>query len=176
MKRLFVTLCAALLGMGAQAQQKGDFALGVHAGMTFTEVEFINVKESTRQLGIGVFGQYSLSKHWRLELEGTYHPMTDHVSDLLTGLTVHYLINLDKGDRVKLYPLLGYGVQFVHSETYTEDGFTFKGDNETDGGIQLGAGLQVNVGQRWFVSGEYKYQPGIFADANVVMLGVGYRF
>ena len=57
MKRLFVTLCAALLGMGAQAQQKGDFALGVHAGMTFTEVEFINVKESTRQLGIGVFGQ-----------------------------------------------------------------------------------------------------------------------
>ena len=102
--------------------------------------------------------------------------MTDHVSDLLTGLTVHYLINLDKGDRVKLYPLLGYGVQFVHSETYTEDNFTFKGDNETDGGIQLGAGLQVNVGQRWFVSGEYKYQPGIFADANVVMLGVGYRF
>lgn len=31
MKKLFLTLCVALFAMGAQAQEKGDFAVGVKA-------------------------------------------------------------------------------------------------------------------------------------------------
>lgn len=182
MKKLFLTICVALLSMGAQAQEKGDFAVGVHTGATITkiQIEDLDVEDNTTQWGFGAFGQYNLSNHWRVELEGLYHPMKDHVSDFLVGLDFHYLINLTKDHNVKLYPLLGYALQFVHSETYTEENrgskITVQGSDDTDGGIQLGAGLQVNFADNWFATGEYRWQPGIFGDGHVVMVGVGYRF
>lgn len=176
MKKLFLLMCVMLLAFSAQAQKKGDFAVGLKAGATFTKVEFdnLNVEESITQFGIGAFGQYNLSKHWRAELEGVYHPMKEHVSDFMLGINVHYLFNL--GEYLKIYPILGFAVAFTHSETYTEGGITSEGDNTTDTGIQLGAGLQYNISGNWFISGEYKYQPGIFGDSHVAMAGIGYRF
>ena len=177
MKKLFVTLCVALLTLGAQAQEKGDFAAGVHMGATITKFEFLDFDDSTTQWGFGAFGQYNLSNHWRMELDGIYHPMKDHVSDFLVGLNFHYLINLTRDHNVKLFPLLGYAVQFVHSEDITDGrGSTIEGDDDTDSGIQLGAGLQVNFADNWFATGEYRWQPGIFGDGHVIMVGVGYRF
>lgn len=176
MKKLFVVMCAALLSMGAQAQEKGDFAVGVHgsAYITTFEIEDWDVDESSTQMGFGVFGQYSLSKHWRVELEGTYHPMKDHVSDFFAGLNVHYLFHLN--ETFKIYPMVGYGLDFVHSETFTEGNTTIEGDDATDSGVQIGAGVQANLKNNWFVLGEYKYQPGIFGDGHIVQIGVGYRF
>ena len=174
MKKLFITMFVALLSMSTQAQEKGDFAVGLHAGATMTEFEFLNVKENTTQFGIGAFAQYNLSNHWRVELEGNYHPMKDHVSDFLLGLNVHYLINLT--ENFKIYPLLGYAAAFVHSETFTEGNATIEGDDDTDGGIQLGLGAQYNLNSNWFISCDYKYQPGLFGDSHVVMGGIGYRF
>lgn len=176
MKKLFLLMCVMLLAFSAQAQEKGDFAIGLKAGATFTKVEFdnLNVEESITQFGIGAFGQYNLSKHWRAELEGVYHPMKDHISDFTLGFNIHYLFNL--GEYLKIYPILGFAVAFAHSETYTEGGITSEGENTTDSGIQLGAGLQYNLGSNWFISGEYKYQPGIFGDSHVAMAGIGYRF
>ena len=176
MKKLFLLMCVMLLAFSAQAQEKGDFAVGLKAGATFTKVEFdnLNVEESITQFGIGAFGQYNLSKHWRAELEGVYHPMKDHISDFTLGFNIHYLFNL--GEYLKIYPILGFAVAFAHSETYTEGGITSEGENTTDSGIQLGAGLQYNLGSNWFISGEYKYQPGIFGDSHVAMAGIGYRF
>ena len=40
MKKVFLTLCVALLSMGAQAQEKGDFALGVKGGLAIAKIEF----------------------------------------------------------------------------------------------------------------------------------------
>ena len=180
MKKLFVLMFVAMLGMSAQAQEKGDFAVGLRAGATFTELEIKgwDVDETSTQFGIGAFGQYNLSKHWRVELEGIYHPMTDHVSDFVLGLNVHYLFNL--GENLKIYPLLGYALAFVHSETFTESSkgssITVEGDDTTDGGIQLGVGLQFNLDSNWFVAGEYKYQPGILGDGHAAMASIGYRF
>lgn len=180
MKKLFVLMFVAMLGMSAQAQEKGDFAVGLRAGATFTKLEIDDwkVDETTTQFGIGAFGQYSLTNHWRFELEGVYHPKKDHVSDFVVGLNVHYLFNL--GENLKIYPILGYALAFVNTETFTESNrgssVTVEGDNTTDGGIQLGVGLQANLGGNWFVSGEYMYQPGIFGDSHVTMAGVGYRF
>ena len=166
----------AMLGMSAQAQEKGDFAVGLRAGATFTELKIKgwDVDETSTQFGIGAFGQYNLSKHWRVELEGIYHPMTDHVSDFVLGLNVHYLFNL--GENLKIYPLLGYALAFVHSETITDKNGTIEGDDTTDGGIQLGVGLQFNLDSNWFVAGEYKYQPGILGDGHAAMASIGYRF
>ena len=87
-------MCVVLLSMTAQAQEKGDFALGVHAGATFSKIEFMGEKDSNTTFGIGAFGQYNFANKWRLELEANYHPMQDHVSDILLGLNVHYLINV----------------------------------------------------------------------------------
>ena len=167
MKKLFITMCVALLSMTAQAQEKGDFALGVHAGATFSKIEFLGEKDSNTTFGIGAFGQYNFANKWRLELEANYHPMQDHVSDILLGLNVHYLINV--AENFKIYPIVGYGVTFVHTDL---DG----GENDTDSGIQLGAGLQFNLSGNYFLSGEYKYQPGLFGDGHVLMVGLGYRF
>lgn len=180
MKKLFLLMCVMLLAVSSQAQEKGDFAVGLKAGATFTKVEFDNwdVDETTTQFGIGAFGQYSFSKHWRAELEGVYHPMKDHISDFTLGINIHYLFNL--GEYLKIYPILGFAVAFAHSETFTETDkgstITVEGDDTTDSGIQLGAGLQYNISGNWFISGEYKYQPGIFGDSHVAMAGIGYRF
>ena len=180
MKKFFVLMFVALFCMNVQAQEKGDFAIGLRAGATFNklEIDSWHVDETTTQFGIGAFGQYNLSKCWRVELEGIYHPETEHVSDFVVGLNVHYLFNL--GENLKIYPILGYALAFVHSETFTESkngsSITVEGDDTTDGGIQLGVGLQANLGRNWFVSGEYRYQPGIFGDGHVALASVGYRF
>ena len=174
MKKLFLTMFVAMLCMSSQAQEKGEFAVGVQSGFTMTEVEFLKEKESSTQFGIGAFAQYSLTDHWRFEVETNYHPMKDHVSDFLVGLNAHYVFHLS--DNFKIYPLLGYAVAFVHSETFTEGNITIEGDDNTDSGIQLGVGVQYNFNDNWFLKGDYKYQPGIFGDGHVAMAGIGFRF
>ena len=175
-------MCVALLSMSALAQEKGDVAIGLRSGINISNLKITGVDESVTNFGIGAFGQYSLTDNWRFELEGIYHPMKNHVSDLTLGLNVHYLFHLS--DAVKIYPSLGYGVAFIHSEDYTIS--TTKGgstqeishdsENESDGGIQVGAGIQFNLNSNWFVAGEYKYQPGILGDGHVIMASIGYIF
>ena len=168
----------AMLCMGAQAQEKGDVAIGLRSGVNIATLKIAGLEEDVTNFGIGAFGQYNLTDNWRLELEGIYHPMKDHVSDITVGLNVHYLFSL--GEAIKIYPTLGYALAFVHSEAYT---ITTKGgeiindsENETDGGIQVGAGIQYNLGSNVFIAGEYKYQPGILGDGHVIMGSIGFRF
>lgn len=179
MKKIIVAMFVALLCMSAQAQEKGDFAIGLRSGVNITKIKVIDAEESITNFGIGAFGQYSLSDHWRLELEGIYHPMKDHVSDFTLGLNVHYLFHLS--DAIKLYPLAGYACAFVHSETYTNvdkrgNSISVEGDDSTDGGIQIGAGIQYNLNSNWFIAGEYKFQPGILGDGHVIMGSIGFIF
>lgn len=181
MKKFFVAMFVAMLCMSAQAQEKGDVAIGLRSGVNIATLKIAGLEEDVTNFGIGAFGQYNLTDNWRLELEGIYHPMKDHVSDITVGLNVHYLFSL--GESIKIYPTLGYALAFVHSEAYT---ITGKGgesqqipndsENETDGGIQVGAGIQYNLGSNVFIAGEYKYQPGIFGDGHVIMGSIGFRF
>ena len=178
MKKLFLTLCVALFAMGAQAQEKGDFALGVKGGLSFAKIQFGNEKENFTRGGAGAFAQYNLSNHWRVELEGIYHFKKEHFSDITAGLNIQYLFDLS--ENVKLYPQFGYGLAFTKTETYTEyyagnSSITVEGDNSRDGGIQLGLGVQFNVGEKAFILGDYKFQPGIFGDGHVINVGVGFR-
>ncbi|MBP5258676.1 MAG: porin family protein [Prevotella sp.] len=179
MKKLFLTMCVALLSMSAFAQEKGDFAVGVRSGVNIMRFKFASLDETSTNFGIGAFGQYSLSDHWRLELDGIYNPTKDHVSNLALGLNVHYLFKL--GDAFRIYPSVGYSLAFVHSEAYTMTTSSgevkkIESENDTDGGIQLGAGIQYNINKNWFVAGEYKYQPGLFGDGQSIMGSIGYRF
>ena len=182
MKKFFVAMFVAMLCMGAQAQEKGDVAIGLRSGVNIATLKIAGLEEDVTNFGIGAFGQYNLTDNWRLELEGIYHPMKDHVSDITVGLNVHYLFSL--GEAIKIYPTLGYALAFVHSEDYkisSTKGETVReivhdSENDTDGGIQLGLGLQYNLNDNWFLAGEYKYQPGILGDGHVVMGSIGFKF
>ena len=179
MKKLFLTMCVALFAMGVQAQEKGQFAVGVKGGLAIAKVEFGSEKETSSRAAIGAFAQYSLTNHWRVELEGIYHPKKDHFSDFTAGLNLQYLINVTED--FKIYPQFGYALAFTKTEEYTTyyaggSSVTVAGDNDTDGGIQLGLGAQYNLGEQWFILADYKYQPGIFGDGHVVNVGVGLRF
>ncbi len=181
MKKFFVAMFVAMLCMSAQAQEKGDVAIGLRSGVNIATLKIAGLEEDVTNFGIGAFGQYNLSDNWRLELEGIYHPMKNHVSDITVGLNVHYLFSL--GEAIKIYPTLGYALAFVHSEAYTITGkggesqqISHDSENETDGGIQVGAGIQYNLGSNVFIAGEYKYQPGIFGDGHVIMGSIGFRF
>ncbi len=180
MKKFIMIAALLVAALNAQAQTKGDFAVGLQGGATISKLEIgdWNVDDTSTRMGFGVFGQYNFTNNWRVELEGIYHPKKDHVSDFTLGLNIHYLFKI--GNTVSIYPLLGYALSFVNAETYTEtdehSSVTVEGDNSTEGGIQLGAGVQANINSNWFVAGEYKYQPGIFGDGHVVMVKAGYRF
>ena len=150
MKKIFLTMCVALFAMGVQAQEKGQFALGVKGGLAIAKVEFGSEKETMSRAAFGAFAQYSLSNHWRVELEGIYHPKKDYFSDFTVGLNIHYLINV--AEDFKIYPQVGYALAFTKSEDHTTyyaggSSITVKGDNTTDGGIQLGLGAQYNLGE-----------------------------
>jgi opacity protein-like surface antigen len=180
MKKLFITMCVALLSMNAQAQGKGDFAIGVHGGASFTKIklEGLNIDETVTRGLAGAFAQYNFTNAFRAELEADYLFKKNHVSSILVGVNLHYLINIS--DEFKIYPLAGYALTFNHSEAYsvTQGNGTISHDseNDTDGGIQIGAGLQYNLGDNYFIKAEYKFQPGILGDGHVVMAGFGYRF
>ncbi|MCR5315504.1 MAG: porin family protein [Bacteroidaceae bacterium] len=72
MKKLLIAMCVALLSMSAQAQEKGNFAVGLRGGATISKIkiEGLSINETSTRFGIGVFGQYNLTNHWRLDLEG----------------------------------------------------------------------------------------------------------
>lgn len=182
MKKLFVLMCVALLSMSAQAQEKGDFAIGLRGGPTINKINLdgVGIEESVTRWGVGAFAQYGLSNHFRLDFEGIYHPKKNNVSDFQLGLDIQYLFNV--ADGIKVFPLLGYALAFQKTEAYTvTDGrgsvsISHDDESTTDGGIQIGAGVEFNLGSNCFISGEYRFQPGIFGDGHCIMASVGYRF
>lgn len=74
MKKLFVLMCVALLSMSAQAQEKGDFAIGLRGGPTINKINLdgLGIEESVTRWGVGAFAQYGLSNHFRVTAGSGY--------------------------------------------------------------------------------------------------------
>lgn len=168
MKKLLVTLCVALLSLGAYAQQAGDFAVGAKGSFGF----------NGSRIGFGLKAQYNITKHIRAEVEGDYWPVKEHASDVMAFANVHYLLNV--GERFFVYPIAGVGVSFVKSEEYTanfgKSSLHYSASNYTDFGFQVGGGAQLGLTDNLFLMGEVKYQPGVWSNFVYANLGVGFKF
>ncbi len=180
MKKLFLTLCVALIGTAAYAQ-KGETAIGVNVGYG-TEIS---------NLGIGVKSQCGLTDAIRLEAGFDYFFEKDNLSMWDININAHYLIPL--ADKIKFYPIVGvtytnWKVDFkefdifdkIASSYYNPTGSTLMtdGGSKSEGkfGVNLGGGVQYDINDKWSVNFEVKYQ--LISDFNQAVFGLGlaYKF
>ena len=75
-KKVFLTMFVAMLCMSSQAQEKGDFAVGVQTGFKMTDVEFLKEKahlnpvQLVRPLAYGIRWQLSSNERPYVRLHG----------------------------------------------------------------------------------------------------------
>lgn len=151
MKKLLMTLCVAMIGVGAYAQ-KNYKAVG--ADLTYGSA-FSN-------LGIGVKGQYGLTDKIRLEGSFDYFLEKDGVSMWNVNANAHYLFPV--AEKVKVYPLAG--LTYVNAGLGSEGSF----------GVNLGAGVQYDINNQWAANFETKYQLISNLHLAVFSVGVAYKF
>ena len=106
MKKLLMTLCVALIALGASAQEKGEQSIGAHV-LYGTDVG---------NIGFGVKYQNCITDAIRLEAVGDYYLKTDGFSMFDVNVNGHYLFPLS--DKVTVYPLVG-----INYTSWKQDGF-----------------------------------------------------
>ncbi|MBR3513412.1 MAG: porin family protein [Bacteroidaceae bacterium] len=158
MKKLLLTLCMALMTMSASARYfsepslQGENAVGAHL-LYGTEVP---------NFGLGVRYQRFIIDHVRVEGVFDYLIKNKELSMWDINLNGHYVWNI--GEHVRLYPLVG--VCFASWKEHITN------DHDNRVGLNLGAGLQVALGNNWWVGAEAKvqemrhYSQGVF-DVNI---------
>lgn len=174
MRKLFLALLVALVSVSASAQ-KGQTAVG--ANMSYgTEIS---------NIGFGVKGQYGITDAIRVEAGFDYFLKKDACTFWNINLNAHYLFPLS--DKLKVYPLVGltyahtsvdFGSYDLPSWDEYSDEYGADGGSSSDSkiGVNLGAGLQYDLSDKWAVNVEVKYQ--LISDFNQAVFGVGlaYKF
>lgn len=181
MKKFFLMLCVALLSVGAFAQVKGDKSVGLNLSYG-TEIS---------NLGIGVKGQYNFTDAIRGEASFDYFLKKDGLKMWDININAHYLFPL--AEKFQVYPLVGLTYTnwsgdagwYIDDPDVMEDmedmGYETEGSaegsvSESKFGVNLGAGVQYNITEKWGVNFEIKYQ--LIGDYGQAVFGLGaiYRF
>lgn len=184
MKKLFITLCAALCSVCSFAQ-KGQTAVGVNV-LYGTEIS---------NPGFGVKGQYNITDALRGEASFDYFLKKDGVTFWDINVNLHYLFDI--ANNVKVYPLAG--VTYAHASVGDSDladaaieaakaaGMPYNeaeiraeygdaGGSEGKFGVNLGGGIQYDINNQWMVNFEAKYQIISNFDQAVFSVGAAYKF
>ena len=159
MKKLFLTMLIALVGISAMAQDK---KYGVGFNLLYgTEI---------KNLGFGLKGQYYATEAVRVEANVGYYLKKDDVSMLDIHVAGHYLFPIT--EEFKVYPLAGVGI------TNWMYGGALKSlvDNQTKFTIDLGGGFQYDVAEDFALSAEAYYQIIDHYNQVVFALGAVYKF
>jgi len=169
MKKLLLTLCLALVGTGAFAQDYYDEAEGGDWGVGF------GLAMGTGD-GYTDFG-FQLPKLMyyftgRTRAEFTYEYFMEHKNTTVwdINLNVHpYVIPMKMG--LSVYPIAG--LTFLHSKWSMEDYDTVR-----DGhfGFNIGGGLQYDINETFFANFEVVYQYVNDFDRCHMSAGIVYRF
>lgn len=189
MKKLFIFACAALLGLSASAQEKGDMAVGLNLGVAPCLESGVNVTN----FGIGAKFQYNVTNPIRLEAAFDYGFKNKGTDVMTIGVNAHYIFKA--ADKISVYPLIGLG--YFHGKTTVsgardmyEDNFgdifsrdaDYDYDTTVQGGsanklyFNVGVGGQYDLNDKLAVNLEIKYQ--YIKDFNrlPISLGISYKF
>jgi outer membrane protein X len=172
LKRVAVIVIALVsMSVTAQAQDKGDIAVGVNA--------VLGSGESYTNFGIGAKLQYNIIKPIRLEGAFNYYPEKDLFSLWDLGLNVHYLIPV--GEKLVFYPLAGVGVLGFKANIPTVDlgelGSVGGGSvSDSQVAYNVGAGVDFKLTEKLFLNLEAKYKISDGWNRFLVSAGAGFRF
>ena len=172
MKKLFLTLCVALVSVGAFAQ-KGEQAVGAH----------VLYGTDAQNIGFGAKYQYNVTDNIRLEAVGDYYLKTDGFSMFDVNVNGHYLFTLS--DKVTVYPLVGINytswkqeniIEFDNEEIedYPYDMDVSNELKDSSIGFNIGGGIQYKLSDRIRIGAELKYQT--VSGANTAIIGAGITF
>ena len=103
MKKFFIFTCAALIGLCASAQEKGDMAVGVNLGVA----PCLESGASVTNFGIGAKFQYNVTNPIRLEAAFDYGFKSKGVDAMTLGINAHYIVKV--ANKISVYPLVGIG-------------------------------------------------------------------
>lgn len=190
MKKFFIFTCAALIGLCASAQEKGDMAVGLNLGVA----PCLESGASVTNFGIGAKFQYNVTNPIRLEAAFDYGFKNKGVDVMTIGVNAHYIFNLS--DKFNIYPLVGVG--YAHCKA-TASGIPDLDENDW-GGISnwktdiddygtkeesgsankfffnVGVGGQYDLNDKLAVNLEIKYQYIKNFNRLPISLGVAYKF
>ena len=190
MKKFFIFTCAALIGLCASAQEKGDMAAGLNLGVA----PCLESGASVTNFGIGAKFQYNVTNPIRLEAAFDYGFKSKGVDAMTLGINAHYIVKV--ANKISVYPLVGIG--YAHCKA-TATGIPDLGENdwgnianwETDiddygtkeesGSankffFNVGVGGQYDLNDKLAVNLEIKYQYIKNFNRLPISLGVAYKF
>ncbi len=153
MKRLsiiLVALCATLMASAVE--------LPMAVGVTH------NYASEYNQHGLGVKLQAGLPHNLRLEPELIYSFERKDVSTLHVNLNLHYVVPV--ASSFNLYPFVG--LSYSH--------WNYIGPDDDHVGVNLGAGLEYDLGNDWSILGELRYQAIRSESQAITSIGVKYNF
>lgn len=187
MKKLFLVLCVALIGMGSAFAQKGEQRVGLN----------LNYGTEISNVGLGAKYQYGITDAIRLEGSFDYFFKKDGASMWDINVNAHYLFPF--AEKFAVYPLVGLTyanckvsggwsndafsseeIQDMIDAGIIEDASEVAGESESAHeskfGVNLGAGVQYAINDRWGVNFEVKYQ--LISDFDQAVFGIGatYKF
>lgn len=166
MKKIFMTLCIALVTLGASAQ-KGEQNVGAH----------VLYGTDAGNIGFGVKYQNSITDAIRLEAVGDYYLKTDGFSMFDVNVNGHYLFPLS--DKFTVYPLVGINYTSWKQENAVSFGEKYKDDNidikDTSIGLNIGGGIQYKLTDKIRIGAELKYQT-ISGAMSTVIIGAGVTY
>ena len=190
MKKFFIFTCAALIGLCASAQEKGDMAVGLNLGVAPS----LENGASVTNFGIGAKFQYNVTNPIRLEGAFDYGFKNKGVDVMTIGINAHYIFNLS--DKFNIYPLVGVG--YAHCKAtaigipdldendwldiaYGQTDIDDYGTKEESGSankffFNVGVGAEYAINDKISIGAEIKYQYIENFNRLPISLGVAYKF
>lgn len=118
MKKIFLSLCIALVSVCSYAQQ-GTTAAGIYGAFGTENSNF----------GLGAKVQYGITDALRAEAQFEYFFKKDYMTNMNVGVNLHYLIPIS--DKFRVYPLAG--ISYVY---WKFDGSDMLGDAGISGNFE----------------------------------------
>ena len=196
MKKLFLTLAVACLGLTASAQEKGDIRFGVVAGMNVSNITDMEM-DSRIGFHVGVKAEYNLSENLYGNAGVIFSQKGNKYSegdDEITNNPGYIEVPINFGYRYKISdgvsvfgetgPYLAYGICGKTKVEYEGDeakvDFFEDGVNKFDfgWGVKVGveaAKFQISVGYEYGITKVYDVKGSSNHNSNL-MVSVGYMF